>query len=87
MHERWEHFEMERLYLMDVAMREGWLMTPRFKREQQFARLALREELGDESFDLLLYASGQKNRVAVQSLLDRSPATDAGLKAGDVILS
>jgi hypothetical protein len=87
LHERWEQFEMERLYLTDAAMREGWLMTPRFRREQQAARGAFREELGDESFDLLLYASGQHNRVVVKSLLERSPATEAGLEAGDVIVS
>ena len=40
-----------------------------------------------DSFDLLLYASGQPNRVVVESLLKRSPAAEAGLEAGDVILS
>jgi len=87
LHERWEQYEMERLYLTDAAIREGRLMTPRTAREQQAARVALREELGNESFDLLLYASGQSNRVVVKSVLERSPATEAGLEAGDVIVS
>jgi hypothetical protein len=87
LHERWEQFEMEKLYLVDAATREGWLRKPRFRREIQAARTALREELGDESFDLLLYASGQPNRVVLRSVLERSPATEAGLEAGDVILS
>lgn len=87
LHERWEQFEMEKLYLVDAATREGWLRKPRFRREIQEARAALQEELGDGSFDLLLYASGQPNRVIIRSLLERSPATEAGLEAGDVILS
>jgi hypothetical protein len=87
LHERWEQFEMEKLYLVDLATREGWLRKPRFGREMQSVRAALREELGDESFDLLLYASDQHNRVVVRSLLAQSPATEAGLEAGDVILS
>jgi len=87
LHERWEQFEMEKLYLVDAATREGWLRKPRFGREIQAARVALREELGDESFDLLLYASGQPNRVVIRSLLEQAPATEAGLEAGDVILS
>jgi len=87
LHERWEQFEMEKLYLVDEATREGWLRRPRLRREIQAARATLREELGDESFDLLLYASGQPNRVVIRSLLERSPASEAGLEAGDVILS
>jgi hypothetical protein len=87
LHERWAQFEMEKLYLLDAATREGWLRKPRFRREIQAARAALREELGDESFDLLLYGSGQPNRVVLRSLLERSPATEAGFEAGDVILS
>jgi hypothetical protein len=87
LHERWEQFEMDKLYLVDAATREGWLGKPRFRKKIQAARADLREELGDESFDLLLYASGQPNRVVLRSLLERSPATEAGLEAGDVILS
>jgi hypothetical protein len=87
LHERWEQFEMEKLYLVDAATREGWLGKPRFRKKMQAARAALREDLGDESFDLLLYASGQPNRVVLRGLLERSPASEAGLQAGDVILS
>jgi len=87
LHERWEQFAMEKLYLVDAATREGWLGRPRFRGEMQAARAALQEELGDESFDLLLYASGQPNRVIVRNLLERSPAAEAGIEAGDVILS
>ena len=47
LHERWEQFEMEKLYLVDAATREGWLRKPRLSREIQAARAALQEELGD----------------------------------------
>jgi hypothetical protein len=87
LHERWEQHEMEKFYIIDAAAREGWLRKRRFRRELQATRAALREELGDESFDLLLYATGQPNRIIVENLLERSPAAEAGIEAGDAILS
>lgn len=88
--ERTEQLELEQLYLRDRAIREGWAGTPRFAGEARAldARArALREELGDDRYDWLLYAAGRPNRVVVQSVMERSPASDAGLRAGDAILS
>lgn len=82
--------EMERLYLRDQAIREGWMDTDRYRerlRELESASGDLRAELGDEAFDRYLYASDRPNRVRVQSLIDGSPAAAAGLRPGDVILS
>ena len=88
--ERVETFELERLYLRDRATREGWVGTPRFAEEGRALEArgrALREELGDERYDWLLYASGQSNRIVVQSVMERSPASDAGIRPGDAILA
>jgi hypothetical protein len=85
--ERWEQWQMERLYIIDQATREGWLRSPRHRQEQLSVRQALREDLSDQDYDLLLFATGQPNRVAVRDVLDRSPARDAGLQTGDIILS
>ena len=85
--ERWEQWQMERLYIIDQATREGWLRSPRHRQEQLSVRQNLREELSDQDYDLLLFATGQPNRVAVRDILDRSPARDAGLQSGDIILS
>ena len=88
--EQTEQLELEQLYLRDRAIREGWAGTPRFAEEARAldARArALREELGDDRYDWLLYAAGRPNRVVVQSVMERSPASDAGLRAGDAILS
>lgn len=85
-----DQVELDRLYLRDVAAREGWLDTPRFREEDldlgDVVRQA-RDEMGDEFYDWTLYASGQPNRVRVGDVLDGSAAATAGLRPGDFILS
>jgi len=87
---RVEAIELERLYLRDRALREGWSGTPRFR--QAYRALgeqeeALRQEFGEDRYDWLLYASGRSNRVRVTSVLAGSPAGEAGVEAGDRIVS
>jgi hypothetical protein len=84
--ERFEEAQMQGLYLRDQAAREGWLRTPRFRMTRAEQQRALREELGDESYDLMLFASGQPNRVRLAHVLEPSPARAAGLEAGDRVL-
>ena len=50
-------------------------------------RQQLREELGDDLYDRYLYATGRSNRVTVSGVVSTSPAEQAGLKRGDMILS
>lgn len=81
---------MQRLYLRDQAMREGWLGDQRYREESQrlfAAQNGLRSEFGDNAYEAYLYASGRPNRVQVQNVLDNSPAFEAGLRSGDQILS
>ncbi|MFK7887236.1 MAG: PDZ domain-containing protein [Gammaproteobacteria bacterium] len=81
---------MQRLYLRDQAMREGWLGDQRYREESQRlfqAQNNLRQDFGDPAYEAYLYASGRPNRVEVQNVLDSSPAAEAGLRAGDQILS
>lgn len=47
---------------------------------------ALREELGDASYERYLEASGRPTRVAITSVFEGSPALTAGLKPGDEIV-
>ena len=86
LHERSDEFEMEKLYLLDRATREGWLLTPRYRLAAKGLDRELHNELGEELYDRLLYAMGQKNRVAVRYVLKQSPAEEARIQAGDVIL-
>jgi hypothetical protein len=51
------------------------------------AREALRQDLGDDVYDRYLFATGQSNRVMVNEVIETSPGEQAGLKAGDIILS
>ena len=81
---------LERLDLRDLAQREGWLGTDRYREE--VARLdaeavPLREELGDAAYDRYLYATGEDNRVRVDSIIPGSVAELAGLQPGDLIES
>jgi hypothetical protein len=82
-----EASELDVLYLRDQAAREGWADSPRFMQSMYQLRSGLREKLGDESFDRLLYATGRDNRVAALSVLPSGPAARAGMRAGDLILS
>jgi len=82
-----EESELEVLYLRDRAMREGWAGTPRFMQSLYELRSGLREKIGDESFDWLLYGTQRNNRVAARSVLATGPAAHAGLRADDLILS
>jgi len=81
-----EASELEVLYLRDQAMREGWAGTGRFMQSLYELRSGLREKVGDESFDWLLYATQRNNRVVARSVLSTGPAAHAGLRTGDLIL-
>ena len=83
----WEEVQLGRLYLSDRAAREGWSRTLNHRVQQQSMERALRQEVGDEDYDWILFATGQPNRVLVRGVLDSSPAADSGLQVGDVILS
>jgi hypothetical protein len=84
--ERWEEYTLEKLYLRDQAAREGWMMSPRHRREQNALANRLRDEIGEEDYGALLYATGEPNTVEVTDVLARSLAHDAGLEPGDRIL-
>lgn len=84
-----DEIELDRLYLRDVAAREGWLDTPRYReaiREASLDLRAAREKFGDELYDWMLYTGGHPNRVRVDEVIDGSAAAEAGLLPGDLIL-
>ncbi len=86
----YEELEMERLNLGNRSAREGWRQSGRYAREAKKLAdrlLTLREELGDESYDWMLYASGRPNRIAVRRVLESSPGWRSGIRNGDVISS
>lgn len=85
LHERYDAYELERLFVIDRAQREG----SGARRRSELARLEteLRDELGEELYDGLLYAQGKDNRVVVTDVLKRSPAEDADVRESDLVLS
>ena len=76
--------------LEDRARREGWIDTPRYYEETKKLTTGAnsnRNSLSDDEYDRYLYASGQDNRVRVGEVFGSSAAEQAGIQAGDVILS
>lgn len=84
--ERYEAEQLDELYLRDVATREGWVSSARYRNELRQLQQELRLELGDEDYDRVMYSSGRKNRVAVGDVLQNSVAAAVGLRTGDVIV-
>ena len=81
--------QLDELYLQNQASREGWLNTPRYhqaRQEIQGRFNEFREELGDETFDRLLYAVGRPNRVLIKDVMQGSAAEQIGLNASDAIV-
>jgi hypothetical protein len=81
---------LDRLNLRDVAAREGWLATERYREELRRIEedsVDLRQELGDEVYDRYLFAAGEDNRVRVDGIIPGSVGEMSGLQPGDLIES
>jgi len=87
---RFDKLDLDRLYLRDKAVREGWVDTPQFREavsELDKNSIGLREDIGDQDYDKLLYATGQFNRVVINEVMAESPAQQAGIEAQDIVLA
>jgi hypothetical protein len=85
----YENVEMQKLYLRDRAVREGWIGDEKYRNQvnQLDSQVtALRDQLNEKEYDAFLYATGRPNRVVIESTLSTSPARDAGIKPGDNIV-
>ena len=81
---RWEQSMIEKQEMLDFRslgkpMPEGMGFNQ--------IRTSMREDLGEDGYDAMLFATKSPNRVVVSSLLVSSPAYIAGLRVGDVIYS
>jgi hypothetical protein len=85
--ERWSESVMNELYLGDARARGEAKPGKKMRMLRGAINLELRADLGDESYDALLYATNQKNRVLITDVLDGSPASEAGIRPGDEVLS
>ncbi|WP_296809535.1 PDZ domain-containing protein [Thiocapsa sp.] len=79
---------LERLSLRDQAIREGWVGSAEYREELSRINAdarSLREDIGDEIYDRYLFATGEDNRVQIDSVIPGSAAEIAGLQPGDLI--
>ncbi len=86
---RRDDLTLAEIYLRDQATREQWLDSPRFRQEMEDIdrqRTSIRDEIGDDRYDRYLAALGEPNRVRIAEVLAASPAADAGLQPGDLVL-
>lgn len=81
-------FESARVDLLNEAQ-EARLSRDRKRGRSALrdVRAALREVLGDERYDLVLYAANIPNRVRVGEVLPGSAAEEAGFRGDDVIVA
>jgi len=82
----YEQNQLEILELRDRATREAWVDSPRFEDEVVALEQDLRTRLGPNDYDVLLYATGEPNRVILQRVIEGSSAAGAGLEADDVVV-
>jgi len=85
---RQDRNELDRLELRDLAIREGWFRSDRYRQDMRRLKKEnpdLRAEVGDEIYDRYLFASGHDNRVRVTSVIADSPAEVAGIQPGDIV--
>jgi hypothetical protein len=82
----WHEIHLEKLELRDLATREGWVKSKRFRKELEKIQEDALDELGECGYDSLLYGTGQNNRIVVREMLEGSAADRAGLEPGDTLL-
>lgn len=85
--ESFERAVLERLEMENERARSGQRGLHRVLEDQRRFEARWREELGDDGYDAMLYASGDRNRVILAELLERSPAAAAGIEPGDELIS
>ncbi len=83
---RWERFVLDRLALTDPRETDPPLRPGERRRELLRLRAELRRDLGDDSYDAMLYATSQRNRVIITDILSNSQASEAGIEVGDQIV-
>jgi C-terminal processing protease CtpA/Prc len=84
-----DELQMAQMNLRYQASHEGWLDSVRFQEEMaalEVQKVSVRDELSEEGYDRYLFSLGQTNRVRVDDVMFGSPAADAGLEVGDMIL-
>lgn len=85
--EVWQEYLMHKLRIEnEIARQKGKGKGKEAARWNLVNEDNARVQLGDENYDAMLYASGDRNRVFISQLLENSPGESAGLMAEDEVI-
>lgn len=87
------NYEAERIVELETEMQQS-LINARFANDERVntrelllnSQKAMRQELGDQQYELYLETSGRPTSVQVSGVADDSPGSNAGIQTGDQIL-
>jgi hypothetical protein len=84
----WDRYEMALIEIQHRRAREGETINKgRLAHDRLAIELRAQQELGDDGYDALLYATDRDNRVILADVLQSSPAAAAGLQSGDEVIA
>lgn len=75
----------EKIIIDERAVQQDYVSRSRHTRELGELQDQFRQDVGEQNYDLVLYATSQMNRVQVNGVLRASIGDSFGLETGDVI--
>jgi hypothetical protein len=82
-----EQYQLEIIATRNDAEAKGLSTSSRLTAQLRKVEMQFRQNIGDENYDKILYASGENNRLRISDLLQGSAAHYSGIVSGDVLYS
>lgn len=82
-----EQYQLEKINTRNNAASQGLSTSSRLTTELRNVEMRFRNDIGDDNYDKVLYASGEKNRLEISDMIDGSSGHNSGILPGDIIHS